>query len=118
MLFYDKYLDLCAQKGVSPSRAAQDAGISKSLITKWKQEKVGNPSPEVLRKLSAYFEVPLADLLDEEAKPLVNNDAVLTEYLEALKTRPEIRMLFQLSKDATKEDVETAVKIIEALRSK
>lgn len=118
MYFYDKYVDLCSQKGVSPSRAALDAGISKSLVTKWKQEKVVNPSPEVLRKLSVYFDVPIADLVEERAKPLVNNDQVLTEYLDALKNRPEIRMLFQLSKDASKEDVETAVKIIEALRSR
>lgn len=56
------------------------------------------------------------DSLDETKKPLVNDDEELTEYLEILKNRPEIRMLFQLSKDATKEDVEKAVRIIEALR--
>ena len=41
----------------------------------------------------------------------------LTEYLEMLRTRPECRMLFSLTKDATKEDVEKAVAIITALRS-
>lgn len=55
---------------------------------------------------------------EQNKKPLVNGDEELTEYLEVLKTRPEMRMLFQLSKDATKEDVETAVRIIEALRNK
>lgn len=48
----------------------------------------------------------------------VNGNQELTEYLELLKTRPEMRMLFQISKDATKEDVEAAVRIIEALRNK
>lgn len=43
-------------------------------------------------------------------------DAELTEYLEALRSRPECRMLFSLAKDATKADVEKAVAIIEALR--
>lgn len=41
----------------------------------------------------------------------------LTEYLEMLRTRPECRMLFSLTKDAAKEDVEKAVAIITALRS-
>ena len=41
----------------------------------------------------------------------------LTEYLEKLRTRPECRMLFSLTKDAAKEDVEKAVAIITALRS-
>lgn len=44
------------------------------------------------------------------------NTAELREYLEVLRTRPEMRILFNLSKDANKEEVEQAVKIIEALR--
>lgn len=56
--------------------------------------------------------------ISEEEKPLVNDDKELTEYIQMLKTRPECRMLFQLSKNATKEDVEKAVRIIEALREK
>lgn len=119
-MFYDRFVYLCNQRGVSPSRAALDAGISKSLVTKWKANSAKDPSPEVLRKLAKYFNVPVSDLLDEnmEKKPLVNDDEELTEYLQMLKTRPECRMLFKLSKDATKEDVEKAVRIIEALRDK
>ena len=51
-------------------------------------------------------------------EPLVNNDPELTAYLEALRDRPEMRALFRLSQHATREDVETAVTILEALRSK
>ncbi|MGN0977057.1 MAG: helix-turn-helix domain-containing protein [Faecousia sp.] len=116
-MFYDKYVALCSQRGVTPSRAAMDSGISKSLVTKWKHDEDATPSPEVLKKLSRYFGVPISELL-EEAEPLVNDDQELNEYLQALKTRPEMRMLFQLSKDASKKDVETAVRIIEALREK
>ena len=52
----------------------------------------------------------------EKETPPVEEDEELNEYLEMLKTRKECRMLFQLAKNATKEDVEQAVKIIEALR--
>lgn len=119
-MFYDRFIQLCAQKDVTPSKAALDAGISKSLVSKWKNSCTSIPSPEVLGKLSKYFGVPVSALLGEETgkKPLINEDEELTEYLEVLKTRPEVRMLFQLSKDATKEDVEAAVRIIEALRNK
>ena len=117
-MFYDKFVELCQWKGVTPSRAAIESGISKSLVTKWKQEKVSAPSPEGLKKLSHYFGVPISELLEEEEEPLVNHDQELNEYLQVLKTRPEMRMLFQLSKDASREDVETAVRIIEALRKK
>ena len=121
IVFYDRYVILCKEKGVAPSTAAVDAGISKSLVTKWKTNNVDVPSADVLKKLSSYFNIPVSELLGEEEqkeKPLVNGDKELTEYLEVLKTRPEMRMLFQLSKDATKEDVEAAVRIIEALRNK
>lgn len=118
-MFYDKFVSLCSLKGVSPSKAALDAGISKSLVTKWKTNMVHVPSGDVLKKLSVYFGVSVSELLGEnENKPLVNGDEELTEYLEMLKTRPECRMLFQLTKSATKEDVEAAVRIIEALRNK
>ena len=118
-MFYDKFAYLCGLKNVTPSRAAMDAGISKSLVTKWKTNHVQVPSPDVLKKLSAYFNIPVSELLSEEKKaPLINDDQELTDYLEMLKTRPECRMLFQLTKNATKEDVEAAVRIIEALRDK
>lgn len=45
-----------------------------------------------------------------------NNSPELTSYLEELRTRPEMRMLFSVAKNAAKEDIEKAVAIIEALR--
>ena len=65
-VFYDKFLELCKKKGVKPTPAATDAGISKSLVTKWKTEKIEVPSAEVLTKLSKYFNVPVSELLGEE----------------------------------------------------
>lgn len=44
----------------------------------------------------------------------MNGDAELTEYLEELKSRPELKMMFSLTKNATKKDVEKAVAIVEA----
>ena len=64
-MFYDKYAQLCKRRGVSPSAAAVEAGLSKSLVTKWKTNKVDVPSPDVLKKLSAYFCVPVSELLEE-----------------------------------------------------
>ena len=64
-MFYDKYAQLCKRRGVSPSAAAVEAGVSKSLVTKWKTNKVDVPSPDVLKKLSAYFCVPVSELLEE-----------------------------------------------------
>ena len=65
-MFYDKYAQLCKKRGISVSAAAVEAGLSKSLVTKWKANKVEVPSPDVLKKLSAYFGMPVSELLGEE----------------------------------------------------
>ena len=76
----------------------------------------GNREPEleVLDQFANFFGVDLNALAGREV--LVNEDPELTEYLEVLRNRSEMRMLFSITKNATKEDVEKAVKIIEALR--
>ena len=74
IVFYDKFMYLCSQKQVAPSRAAVEAGISKSLVTKWKTNRTEIPSPEILQKLSVYFSVPVSVLLSEEKKPTVTGE--------------------------------------------
>lgn len=118
-MFYDRFKELCDKRGITCNRAAIEMGLSNATPTAWKKRGL-TPKADTLAIIANYFNVSVDFLLDEEQKeePLVNDDEELTEYLEILKTRPEIRMLFQLSKDATKEDVEKAVRIIEALRNK
>ena len=108
-MFYDKYAQLCKLKGVSMSAAAIEAGLSKSLVTKWKTNKVDVPSPDVLKKLSAYFGMPVSELLEEgeldikKEQPTVNDDGLsdnLKELIMELKQLPEdkIQMLLQVAK--------------------
>jgi transcriptional regulator with XRE-family HTH domain len=88
IVFYDKYAQLCKGRGISMSAAAQAAGLSKSLVTKWKTNKVEVPSPDVLMKLSAYFNMPVSELLGEEEKEkptaqgdgLTENQRILMEF--------------------------------------
>ena len=68
-MFYDRFAYLCKQKGVSVSRGALEAGISKSLVTKWKTNNTDIPSPDVIGKLSKYFGLPVSELLAEKEQP-------------------------------------------------
>ena len=97
-----------------------DIGISKSMLSDLKMGRKKTLSAETLAKIADYFDVSVEYLMgkDQKEKPLVNDDEELTEYLEQLRTRPELKMMFQLTKDATKEDVEKAVKVIEAMLGK
>ncbi len=60
-MFYDRFTILCAEKGVSPSKATQDNGISKTSVTRWKSGAV--PNADILISLAAYFDVSVDYLL-------------------------------------------------------
>ena len=53
-MFYDKYIELCRFKGVSPTAAAMDMGFSKSY-----------PSGKNLKKIAEYFGVTEFFLLQD-----------------------------------------------------
>ena len=72
-MFYDRFVMLCQKRGVSPSRAAIDAGLSKSTVTKWKRFPDAQPTGNVIDKLTRYFGISVSELLDEE-NPQVSND--------------------------------------------
>ncbi len=117
--FYKRLRALCEERGMTVNEMVKILDLSSGSPTAWKKGAV--PRNATLSKISDYFGVSVGYLLgkdNQKEKPLVNDDHELTDYLEMLKTRPECRMLFQLTKNATKEDVEAAVRIIEALRNK
>lgn len=118
-MFYDKFIDLCNKKGVKPSRVAIETGFNKGSISSWKKNaelgKDVKPTTEILEKIAEYFDVTVDELLGNE-KNLTEDDKEMKEYLEFLKYRPEGKMLFSVAKGCTKEEIEQAVKIIDALR--
>ena len=131
IVFYDIFKGLCDKKDVSPSRACIDMGLSRSLGAKWKNTGA-NPSYEVLTKMAGYFGVSVDYLLgnEQKEKPAQNvqvrdehdNIVVLDDetrdLIDSLRKNPEMKMLFSVSKGATKEDIIKTIKIIEALKDR
>lgn len=111
---FDRIEYLLRTNGMSQSDLSKATGISTGLISQWKK-RTQNPSISKLAVVADYFGVTVDYLLGKEEKPAATEDDELNEYLEELKTRPEMRMLFSLAKGATKQDVEQAVAIVEAL---
>ena len=95
---------------------AQRVGVARSTIQRYETGKIDKLKMPVIESVAKAMSVNPCWIIgkSEDKFPKENED--LNGYLEMLKNRPECRMLFQLAKDATKEDVEQAVKIIEALR--
>lgn len=92
-----------------------ELGLKTSTVSDWVNGKK-YPRVDKMQLLADYFGILKSDLTEEHDTSKLTDDIELQEYLEELKNRSEMRMLFSLAKDATKEDVEKAVKIIEALK--
>ena len=65
-VFYDRLLILCAKRGVSPSRAAQDIGLSNAAASGWAGGKV--PRDTTIVKFANYFNVSPGYMRGEEQK--------------------------------------------------
>lgn len=114
---YNRIESLCKERGTNITAMCRELEIARSSLSELKQGRTKSLSYEYISKIARYFGVEsdyIAGKSEYKNKPLVNEDAELTEYLEQLKNRSEMRMLFQLAKGATKDDVEKAVKIVEA----
>lgn len=78
-MFYTNFLRLCNSIHKSPSAVAEEIGIKKSTVTRWKQ---GNSqTPANIQKVADYFGVTVAELTGEEQKekPATPEGSELTE---------------------------------------
>ena len=79
-MFYERYCELCRERGKSPSGVAVDVGISKSAVSTWKN-KGRIPKMEQLQKLADYFHVSVDYLVGNVNEPFfyLDNKRILAE---------------------------------------
>ena len=109
-MFYDKYAQLCKKRGISVSAAALEAGLSKSLVTKWKANKVEVPSPDVLKKLSAYFGMPVSELLGEEEMGIKKEQPINLDGLSEKR-----KALIQFAMDVPEDKAEMILQVMKTI---
>lgn len=83
-MFFERFELLCKKKGISPSKAGEEIGFSKSSVSTWRKDyMLGNdkkPSMKIAKRIAEYFDVSLDYLLghhipdpvqefDEEYRP-------------------------------------------------
>ena len=126
--FGSRLKELRISKNLTQEDLAKKINLSKANISKYEADLV-EPSLETLSLLAKLFDVSTNYLLcvpESDSNANKNNFSLrtpeeeqeLNEYLEAVRTNPELRMMFSLTKNAKKEDVEKAVQIIKTLLGK
>lgn len=110
-----KYIrDLRLKHGFSQEELGKLVGVQRAAVQKWECGKVQNLKRETIKRLSEIFNVPASSFIDSDENTAEDNE--LTEYLEELRTRSEMRMLFSVAKGATKEDVEKVVEMFKIMK--
>ena len=126
--------DYRQEHGLTLQVFADRAGLTKqyiSMLENNKNSKNGKPiipSLETLRKLASamYMNIDtlVATLDGEQDVSRQTKDAgyytdpEVAEYAEELRTNPKYRLLFDASKDLSKEDIDFVVNMIEQLKAR
>ncbi len=77
-MFYARYLELCFEQDVSPSKVALDCGFNKGSVSVWKKKYLAgedvSPSADILLKLANYFDVSVDYLLGKSESRYVEKE--------------------------------------------
>ena len=130
MSFYENFVKQCNRVGKTPSKVAQEAHISKSIVSRWKNG--GGVTDATAMKIAEYFgvsvqeltgESDLGEMLYEEArdrglvespfkkeKPTATEDDGLSDRMKASQQK-----LIEYAKKLPEEEVELLLRQAELL---
>ena len=115
-MFYDKYLRLCAEKGISPSAAAGEIGLRKSNVTYWKNGR-NNPTDATLLKIADYFGVTVEYLKTCEEKAPTQSDDGSCEKLSTNEMTAEKSEILKKIQKMSSSEVRAVLAFVNALDS-
>ena len=111
---------LLKERGITGAKMSTDLGMSRSFMTELRK---GRAQGRNRRHCGAHCKVSRrnqpTNLLGEDTNSRFNDpvERELAGYLEELRARPDKRMLFSVTKNATKEQIEAIVHMIEELQA-
>ena len=112
--------ELRLAKGWNMREAAAQIGMPYTTYVNYEKE-TNELNSKVAVRLATFYEVSVDYLIGLSDDPRTlqkkqSDEEALNVYLEMLRTRPELKVLLDTVKGATKEEVEANVQFIEALR--
>jgi transcriptional regulator with XRE-family HTH domain len=80
-MFYERYLELCEGKRITPSAAATQAGFNKGTVSVWKKRYAEGidvrPEKNVIEKICSFFscsETWLLGIEEQQKKPTLEDE--------------------------------------------
>lgn len=111
--------------GLTLEEVADKVGVSKSTVKKWESGYIKNMRRDNMALLADALHISPLDLLgpDEDPKPTDDNrgyyvDPEVAALAEELRTDPDRRILFDATKDLSKDDIDIVLNLINGLKAK
>lgn len=114
-LFSIRLTKIMDEHGLNQNELANILGVSESTVGKWVLKKA-LPRMGIIQKLADYFNVGKSYFLEESFGNGYYTDPETAELAEKLRTNPNGRILFDASKDLSKEDINVVLTVIEGLK--
>jgi len=117
MDWLDRLKAMRKSSGMTAEEISKASSVPVNSINRIFAGQTKDPRLDTVRGIVTAMGYTLNDLLPSEAPPRKQAEE-MDEYVEVLRTRSGVRALVSMTKDATDEEVEQAVAVIEALRKK
>ena len=118
---YDIIREACYKKDISVSQMCDECGISRATMSRVRNGSTKSITPKVARKIAAYLDLDMSELIGAN-RPVVRRkdaDALgaddLYDLMDDLRNKPELRMLFKASKNATPSQLKAVAETLEVM---
>ncbi len=118
MSMAERIKELRIAAGLTQEELGEKIGLQKSAIAKYENGRVENIKRSTIQAMADLFGVKPSYILgfDEDDGPAPYYlDPGAAEMAQELYSRPEMRVLFDASRNATKEDIEQVADILEKM---
>ncbi len=115
MEFKDRLRELRKKRGMSQVALAERLGLSKSTIGAYETGDI-TPSVEALNTIADFFNVDIDYLLGKEEGSTYYLDPEAAELAKEIANRQDLRILFDATRDISREDIEFIIRMVEGLK--
>ena len=109
--------------GMTLEELSKHIGISRQTLSRYENGIIGNIPSDRIEKIAIALNVSPAQLMGWEEmsgnpEEEYYADPAVNEYAEQLRTNPNMRLLFDATKDMSKEDIDYVVDLVNRLKGK
>jgi len=115
-MFYNIFLKLCNDRGISPSAAALDMGFTKAANTKWAAGKT--PRDATLAKIAEYFNVSVEYLKGEDGETDERGQKNSPAQMDGAGVDDKLRKIWDDCTEAERKAIVSFYETIRGLRGK